>query len=713
MSPATLPVMISAMGNLGLGLFVYTRDKKNELYRIFLFLCLILTVWNTNILGLIIAPNENFAWYWSKIFGLGLLLGPAIVLHFVLVFTEYRGKFERQMLYASYGVALVFSVLKLSGLFVSGFFKVGDEYFPRAGLIFQLFILNFIIFMGYALLLVFRKYKQTTSGIKRNQIAYFLVAALLTLLISSTNFLLSLGIRIYPVGNMATIIFTGVVAYAIVKHRLMDIQIVIRKGVVYAALTASITAIYAIVVGISHGIFGITRFGQGSLLVNALAAMIVALSFQPLRNRIQRTVDKLFFKDKYDYHKTLKDFSGAVTSILSLDRLLSLVVNRVTEIMHINRGSLMLCDKEAEEFEIKVGKGLRKKVFNKVSFKRDEYLVEWLEREKRIFGREEIEIFRTRKEFSKMNSKRQKEFHHTLDKLKELGAMLCIPLMVKGGLIGILSLGNKMSGDMFTSEDLELLSTVANQAAIAIENAKLYEEMRKMEKDLHQADKLAALGTLASSIAHEIRNPLVSIKTFTQLAPRKFDSQDFLDKFQTVVPEELERMESILNQLLSFGRPSQPEFYPINVNEVIDNILTLMSTELSRSNIEVARLCGSDIPEIMADGEQLKQVFMNIVLNAIQAMPEGGNLTITAGIEQESVERDTSVFVTVKFEDTGCGIPEEDLSNLFNPFFTTKSGGSGLGLSISHRIIKEHNGRIDVDSKVGEGTAFTVKLPLD
>ncbi|MDH5662448.1 MAG: hypothetical protein OEY92_05565, partial [Elusimicrobiota bacterium] len=276
MNLISLPVIISAVGNLGLGLFVYTRDKKNESYRTFLFICLVLTVWNINILGLIIAPTEDFAWYWAKIFAIGLVLIPPGVLRFILAFTEYKGKFEKQMLYASYGFAVIFLVLNLSGLFVSEFFRVGNQYFPRAGLMFQLYILNFILFIGYALLLVFRKYKETTSGIKRNQTGYFLVAALLTVLVGSTNFLPSLGIKIYPLGNMATIILTSIFGYAIVKHRLMDIEVVIRKSVVYASLTVSITAIYAIIVGVFHGVFGIARFAQGSLLVNALAAMIIA-----------------------------------------------------------------------------------------------------------------------------------------------------------------------------------------------------------------------------------------------------------------------------------------------------------------------------------------------------------------------------------------------------------------------------------------------------
>ncbi|MDH5662758.1 MAG: ATP-binding protein, partial [Elusimicrobiota bacterium] len=483
--------------------------------------------------------------------------------------------------------------------------------------------------------------------------------------------------------------------------------------VVYASLTVSITAIYAIIVGVFHGVFGIARFAQGSLLVNALAAMIIALSFQPLRNRIQRAVDKLFFKDKYDYHKTLKDFSGAITSILSLDRLLKLIVNKVTEVMHIGKGCLMLWDEHTEKFRIKVGDGLRKETFDKISFAKSNYLVRWLEREKRIFNGEEIEIFRRRSESPEMDSERQKEIDETMDKLKEVGAVLCIPLMVKDKLIGIFSLDNKMSGDKFTTEDLELLSTVANQASIAIENAKLYEEMRELEKNLHRADKLTALGTLASSIAHEIRNPLVSIKTFTKLAPKKFNNQDFLDKFQAIIPEELQRMETILNQLLNFGHPSQAEFCLTSVEGVIDSILSLMNTELSRSNIEVVKLYDKDVPQIMADGEQLKQVFMNIVLNAIQAMPEGGALKIITGLEQDSMDSDTSAFVSIEFEDTGCGIPEGNLEDLFNPFFTTKNGGSGLGLSISHRIIREHNGHIDVKSREGEGTTFTVKLPLN
>ncbi len=713
MDVISLPVIISAVGNLGLGFFVHTRNKKNELYRAFCFLCLVLTVWNINILGLIIAPNEYFAWYWAKIFAVGLVLIPPAVLRLIVIFTEYRGKFERRMLYTSYGFALVFGLLNLSGLFVGEFFVVSNQYFPRAGLIFQLFILNFVLFVGYALLLVLRKYRETTAGTKRNQVAYFLVASSFTVLVGSTNFLPSFGIRIYPIGNTATIVFTSIVAYAIVKHRLMDIEVAIKKSVVYASLTASITAIYAIIVGVFHGVFGIARFAQGSLLVNALAAMIIALSFQPLRNRIQKTVDRLFFKDKYDYHKTLKDFSGAITSILSLDRLLKMIVNKVTEVMHIGKGCIMLWDEHTEKFRIKMGKGLRKEIFNKMYFMKSDYPIEWLERKKKIFNREETEIFLRRNESSQKDSERQKEVKETMDKLKEVGAILCIPLVMKDRLVGIFSLDNKMSGDKFTTEDLELLSTVANQASIAIENARLYEEMRELEKNLHRADKLTALGTLASSIAHEIRNPLVSIKTFTQLAPRKFNSQDFLDKFQTIVPEELQRMESILNQLLNFSRPSQAEFYPVSVQQIIDSILSLMNTELSRSNIEVVKLYDKHLPQIMGDGEQLKQVFMNIVLNAIQSMPEGGALKIITGLEQGAAGRDTIAFVSIEFADTGCGIPEENLEDLFNPFFTTKSGGSGLGLSISHRIIKEHNGHINVKSREGEGTTFTVKLPLN
>jgi len=707
-----LPVIISAIGNLGLGLFVYTKSKINHLHRAFLFICVVLTVWNINTLGLIIARNENFAWYWAKIFAIGLTLIPPGVLRVMVAFTEYRGKLEKTMLRSSYGLGLAFSILNFCGLFVTGFFKIGSQYFPRAGLTYQLFMFNLIVFVGYAILLVFRKHKEATSGMKRNQIKYFLLAVLLTAIVGSTNFLQSFGIKIYPVGNMATIISTSIVAYAIVKHRLMDIEVVIKKSVVYAALTVSITAIYAIIVGVFHGIFGITRFAQGSLLVNALAAMVIALSFQPLRNKFQRTVDRLFFRDRYDYHKTLKDLSGAVTSILSLEKLLNVIVTSVTEVMHIDKGSLILWDKKAEEFRIKFGKGLRKETIDRVSFKKGNHIIEWLEREKKIFSLEEIEGLQRRKEFSTIEDKRERELFETLGKLKEIGAMLCIPLMVKGRLIAILSLDNKMSGDMFNAEDFELLSTVANQAAIAIENAMLYEEMREMEKDLHRADKLAAVGTLASSIAHEIRNPLVSIKTFAQLVPRKFNNRDFLDKFNSIVPEEMERLENILNQLLNFGRPSEPEFHSINVVEVIDTILELMSTELSQSNIQVIKLYGNDVPQIMADGEQLKQVFMNLVLNAIQAMPEGGSLRVITALRRELAGRNISDCVNIEFQDTGCGISEKNLDNLFSPFFTTKEGGTGLGLSISRRIIEEHNGDISVESELGKGTTFTIKLPV-
>ena len=221
------------------------------------------------------------------------------------------------------------------------------------------------------------------------------------------------------------------------------------------------------------------------------------------------------------------------------------------------------------------------------------------------------------------------------------------------------------------------------------------------------ADKLSALGVLASSIAHEIKNPLVSIKTFTQLLPRRFESKEFREKFSKLIPKELERLESVLHELLDFTRPSQAKLKKTNIEGIINNILLLVENEAIRNNVRIIREYG-DPPEVMADEEKLKQVFMNIVLNAIHAMPAGGNLTIATRLK---VKGEKLKVAEISFRDTGKGIPPDHIKDLFSPFFSTKEDGTGLGLSISKRIIKEHDGAIRVESEQGKGTTFFVELP--
>jgi signal transduction histidine kinase len=262
---------------------------------------------------------------------------------------------------------------------------------------------------------------------------------------------------------------------------------------------------------------------------------------------------------------------------------------------------------------------------------------------------------------------------------------------------------------MFSHEDLALLETLSNQTAIAIENATLYEDLKKSEAFIRRADRLAALGTLTAGLAHEIRNPMVAIKTFVQLLPERFDDSEFMDHFLQVTSDEVERICVLVNELLEFSRPADPNFQKEDINEIARKMILLVENEASKKNIVISKKYGRGLPFILIDKEQVKQVLLNLFLNAIDAIKEEGLITFKTRLINKSNSKN---YVQIEIGDNGDGISKDDLERIFTPFFTKKDTGSGLGLSISYKIIQEHSGFIEVESKVGEGTTFYVDLPL-
>ena len=267
-------------------------------------------------------------------------------------------------------------------------------------------------------------------------------------------------------------------------------------------------------------------------------------------------------------------------------------------------------------------------------------------------------------------------------------------------------------------------------------------ELRDTQEHLVSSEKLAALGTMAAGMAHEIKNPLVALRTFTQLLQQKFDDADFRKKFASIVPQEIERINKIAESLLKFGRPTKPELGKVNVNKILEEVMELLENECRRADIRITTKF-ADFPEITGDAMQLSQAFVNIVLNAIQAMQKGGELTVKTDVgevirlsktmrkgvlkkdessfsegvlgerddaSQEMAEKAVPV-VFIEITDTGSGIPEESLRTVFDPFYTTKVGGTGMGLPITLRIIEDHKGSIKVKSQPAKGTTFIVTLP--
>ena len=244
--------------------------------------------------------------------------------------------------------------------------------------------------------------------------------------------------------------------------------------------------------------------------------------------------------------------------------------------------------------------------------------------------------------------------------------------------------------------------------------------LKRLEQQIRRSDRLASLGTLSAGMAHEIKNPLVSIKTFAQLLPERYQDSDFRETFFSLIGHEVDRIDSLVNQLLRFARPAKPLLKPMHVHEVLEKALLLIGHRLYQKEIKLTRSWHAEVDTIHADSDQIEQVFLNFFLNALDAMKSGGALTVATEIGSTetwpaALPMDTGLvqeILRITIADNGSGIKPEDVPHVFDPFFTTKDHGTGLGLSVVHGIVQEHGGQIEVESELAQGTSFHILLPL-
>ncbi|MEW5723662.1 MAG: GAF domain-containing protein [Thermodesulfobacteriota bacterium] len=289
-----------------------------------------------------------------------------------------------------------------------------------------------------------------------------------------------------------------------------------------------------------------------------------------------------------------------------------------------------------------------------------------------------------------------------------------VPMLAKGKVVGVIAVDRDLSRSEINAEDMRKLSMLANQAGLAIENSRLYEYIEMANLTLSQtrerlieAEKMAALGEMAAGMAHEIRNPLVSIGGFTRRLLKTMNEDSPHKVYVEVIINEVTRLEKTLSEILDFSRDTLSQFEEVNINDVVSEALYIMRREFKEELIEVAKEMG-DVPTVLIDVRQIKQVLFNLFFNACQAMESGGGLRVKTYLTKEG----DRAFVATEVTDTGPGISPEVLPNIFNPFFTTKDAGTGLGLSIVHKIVSRHHGEIDVVNREGQGASFIIKLPV-
>jgi signal transduction histidine kinase len=385
-------------------------------------------------------------------------------------------------------------------------------------------------------------------------------------------------------------------------------------------------------------------------------------------------------------------FSVAESIIASLDveEILPRVVTEACRLMQTKVCSLMLLDKDGQKLHLRACHGAGPMYTNRPALEVKESLIGVVVRHRR-----HVQVY---------NVQHDNAFHYIeMARQEGLVSLLSVPMMFGGTAIGALNAYTDTPYH-FSNQDVKTLSTLANLAAVAIENARLHNKIMEVEEQLRHNERLSALGLLAAEVAHEIRNPLAVMKMLFHSLDLKFPADDPRSRDAEIIAEKMDGLNRIVGQLLGHAKSSEPDFGPVALNDLLEDVLLLVRPKLAQQNIVLEKELTGDLPLVRADRGQLEQVFLNLTLNATQAMPNGGRLIIRTG-------RQGGDRVGVRFEDTGVGMTEEQQRQLFEPFFSARPGGVGLGLAIVQKILEAHHGAMEVKSVSGRGTAFHITLP--
>jgi len=829
--PASMYFVLAAVGlfTLIVGASVRLRRPRDQATLHFFWLCVaFFGAFTFSFNG----PFDRLDWifYWGDAVSMALL--PPLLLHFTLVFPERPGlgstalPLLRRWLPAMYLPAIVLGAARIAaiargasdGALLSRTLDLLDRLEPV-----------YLLVCGIAAVVVLaRGFREISSLTGRRQLRWIVWGSVLGVGPYALFYALpwALGAN-PPLALQLTAIPLGLVplafASAIVRYRLRDVEVIIKRGLAYTAFLAASGLLYLAMRKVVGVVFA-DDADQHNWIIAALATMVIVLLAQPVKDAVQNALDRVFYRDRYDYRRALVGFARDLNTDLDVVRLSQRLVTRVVETLVVDQMALMLADERRGDFASIGDFGFAQPV---PGLCRTSSFISRLDTNHTIalddpiaaarFDAEEVEFWRDR------------------------GIYYFVPCVFEGAAIAVLALGRKESGEPFNSEDLALLTAVAGQVATAIENGRLYrqlhlkaEELGRMrefnenileslddglvvfddeerivrwnhaleafygvaradavgrslrdvfdaefvealraareehplgatlfkvplqsrlaadhgeaasrllvnatvvplqahaggdlvegtillldnvterihlEEQLQISEKMASIGLLAAGVAHEVNTPLTGISSYTQMLLENADPADPRTQVLEKIERQTFRAAKIVNGLLTLSRPGTPggERTAVDLNSVVNDVYSLLEHQFEVGRIRVRRELSAEPLLVFAIEHQLQQVFLNLFLNARDAMPKGGWLTVST--------RTDGASVIAEVADTGSGIPPEQLARIYDPFFTTKAigRGTGLGLSISYGIVREHDGTIRCDSTVGQGTRFTLALPV-
>ena len=421
-----------------------------------------IAVWSFGLANLTVAPNELKGLFWDRFLYFGSLFIPPLFFHFVLTFLGL-GKERKKLLMVGYIFSFLFLIFNFTPLFRERMISAQAlhfNYLPETGPVYPIFPLMFLFYVGYSLYLMFKRYRKM-SGVTRNQIKYAFLAAIIGFGGGSTTFLPAFGIKTSPVGNCLVALYGVILAYAIVTYRLMDIEVVINKTVLFGILIGGIIGFHIGFVTIFQGMIG---YDVSTVL--SVGIILFVLFFTPFRRKLGGFVDALVYRGKYDYQKVLKESTKALVTMLDLRQLLNYMVNTISGTMGVEKISLFLKEGGKRKYGIKASYGLDEELAENYVLKPNEGIIPWLKQSKAVFIKEEME-----------RALPGKAFENIYEDLGKIGAEFILPLFYKDNLVGVLNLSNKQSGGIYNQTDIDILESLGAEAAVAIENARLHTEV--------------------------------------------------------------------------------------------------------------------------------------------------------------------------------------------------------------------------------------------